>query len=184
MIRFATTFLAFSVFAFAEDVNLPAPELEVKMESGQIVKLSSLKGNPVLVEFFSTTCPHCQQSAASIEKMLRTYGPKGLKIVAVVTEDAQRLGFPEFRQKYGATYPMGVVKRDDSYRFFNLSVMKPFYVPSYAFIDKNGVMRNRFVGGIQLPPGSTELMELTKHVEAIMKPAAAPAAAAKAAAKK
>lgn len=181
MIRFATALLAFSAFAFAEDVNLPAPELEVKMESGQIVKLSSLKGSPVLVEFFMTTCQHCQQSAASVEKMLRTYGPKGLKIVAVVTDDAQRLGFPEFRQKFGATYPMGVVKRDDSYRFFNLSVMKPFYVPSYAFIDKNGIMRTRFVGGIPLPAGSSEVAELTKNVEAIMKPAAP---AAKASAKK
>lgn len=183
MIRFATMLLSFSLFAFAEDVNSPAPELEVKMESGQIVKLSSLKGSPVLVEFFSTTCPHCQQSAASIERVLRNYGPKGLKIVAVVTEEAQRLGFPEFRQKYGATYPMGVVKRDDSYRFFNLSVMKPFYVPSFAFIDKNGIMRTRFVGGIQTPAGSTELAELSKQIEGLLKPTAAPVAA-KSAAKK
>ena len=59
---------------------------------------------------------------------------------------------------YSVTYPMGVVKREDSHRFFNYSVMKPFYVPSFAFIDKNGIMRARFVGGIQPSAGSTELL--------------------------
>jgi len=132
----------------------------------------------VLVEFFSPTCPHCQESAASLEKILRNYGPKGLEIVSVVTDETFRAQFPEFRRKYGATYKMGSVPRDDSYRFFGLSMMKPFYVPSMAFIDRNGVMTERFVGGMQTTGREAEYAALARSVEAIMKPAATKTATA------
>ena len=160
-------------FVLAEDVNQPAPELEIKMEDGRVVKLSQFKGKPVVLEFFSTTCPHCQKSAESLEKILRAYSAKGVQVLAVTTDENQRKEFPEFRKKYGATYPMGSVGNQEAYRFFGLSVMKPFYVPTYAFIDRNGVMKERFIGGIMpdnpnAGPGA-EQAEIAKHVELLLK---------------
>lgn len=168
-------------FVFAEDVNQPAPELEIKMENGQMVKLSQYKGKPVVLEFFSTTCPHCQKSAEVLEKALRTYAPKGVQVLAVVTDENQRKDFPEFRRKYGATYPMGSIGNQEAYRFFGLSVMRPFYVPTFAFIDRNGVIRERFIGGLlqNNPNGgpAAEQAELTKHIDALLKAAPAKSAA-------
>ena len=160
-------------FVMAEDVNQPAPELEIKMEDGRVVKLSQFKGKPVVLEFFSTTCPHCQKSAESLEKILRAYSAKGVQVLAVTTDEKQRKEFPEFRKKYGATYPMGSVGNQEAYRFFGLSVMKPFYVPTYAFIDRNGVMKERFIGGI-MPDNpnagpAAEQAEIAKHVELLLK---------------
>ena len=157
----------------AEDVNQPAPELDIKMEDGRVVKLSQYKGKPVVLEFFSTTCPHCQKSAESLEKILRAYSAKGVQVLAVTTDEKQRKEFPEFRKKYGATYPMGSVGNQEAYRFFGLSVMKPFYVPTYAFIDRNGVMKERFIGGI-MPDNpnagpAAEQAEIAKHVELLLK---------------
>jgi peroxiredoxin len=175
-------------FVLAEDVNQPAPELEIKMENGQVVKLSQFKGKPVVLEFFSTTCPHCQKSAEALEKTLRAYSAKGVQVLAVSTDENQRKDFPEFRKKYGATYPMGTIGNQEAYRFFGLSVMRPFYVPTYAFIDRNGVIKERFIGGI-LPNDpnagpAAEQAEIAKHVELLLKggpaksatPAARPAA--------
>ena len=160
-------------FVLAEDVNQPAPELEIKMEDGRVVKLSQFKGKPVVLEFFSTVCPHCQKSAESLEKILRAYSAKGVQVLAVTTDENQRKEFPEFRKKYGATYPMGTVGNQEAYRFFGLSVMKPFYVPTYAFIDRNGVMKERFIGGI-MPDNpnagpAAEQAEIAKHVELLLK---------------
>jgi len=164
-------------FVWAEDVNQPAPELEIKLENGQLVKLSQYKGKPVVLQFFSTTCPHCQKSAESMEKILRAYSPKGVQIIAVSTAEEQRKEFPEFRKKYGATYPMGTIGNQEAYRFFQLSVMKPFYVPTFAFIDRSGVMKERFIGGIlanQPDAGpSAEYAEIAKHVELLLKGGAA-----------
>ena len=160
-------------FVLAEDVNQPAPELEIKMEDGRVVKLSQFKSKPVVLVFFSTVCPHCQKSAESVEKILRAYSAKGVQVLAVTSDEKQRKEFPEFRKKYGATYPMGSVGNQEAYRFFGLSVMKPFYVPTYAFIDRNGVMKERFIGGI-LPNNpdagpAAEQAEIAKHVELLLK---------------
>jgi peroxiredoxin len=164
--------------AFAEVVNRPAPELEIKMENGQVVKLSQYKGKPVVLEFFSTTCPHCQKSAEPLEKTMRAYSAKGVQVIAVSTDENQRKDFPEFRKKYGATYPMGTVGNQEGYRFFSLSVMRPFYVPTFAFIDRNGVLREQFIGGIMADNPNAgpaaEQAEIAKHVEQLLK--AAPAA--------
>jgi thiol-disulfide isomerase/thioredoxin len=164
--RLLSAFLMLTAgLVFAEDVNRPAQELEMKMENGQILKLSQLKGSPVVLEFFSTTCPHCQKSA-----------------------EEQRKDFPEFRKKYGATYPMGTVDNQAGYRFFSQSVMKPFYVPTFAFIDKNGILREQFVGGLlqNNPNGGpqAEWAELVKHIEPLLKTTAPakPATAARPAA--
>ena len=160
-------------FVLAEDVNQPAPELEIKMEDGRVVKLSQFKSKPVVLVFFSTVCPHCQKSAESVEKILRAYSAKGVQVLAVTSDEKQRKEFPEFRKKYGATYPMGSVGNQEAYRFFSLSVMKPFYVPTFAFIDRNGVMKERFIGGI-LPNNpdagpAAEQAEIAKHVELLLK---------------
>lgn len=162
-------------FVLAEEVNQPAPELEIKMENGQLIKLSQLKGKPVVLEFFSTTCPHCQKSAESLEKTLRAYSSKGVHVLAVSTDENQRKDFPEFRRKYGATYPMGTIGNQEAYRFFGLSVMRPFYVPTFAFIDRNGVIRERFIGGILADKPNAgpaaEQAEIAKHVELLLKAA-------------
>ena len=168
-------------FVLAEDVNQLAPELDIKMEDGRAVKLSQFKGKPVVLVFFSTVCPHCQKSAESVEKILRAYSAKGLQVLAVTTDEKQRKEFPEFRKKYGATYPMGSVGNQEAYRFFSLSVMKPFYVPTFAFIDRNGVMKERFIGGI-MPDNpnagpAAEQAEIAKHVELLLKGGPAKAAA-------
>ncbi|MBL8239877.1 MAG: TlpA family protein disulfide reductase [Bryobacterales bacterium] len=178
--RLLTAILFLTVgLGWAEDVNQPAPELEMKMENGQTVKLSQFKGKPVVLEFFSTTCPHCQKSAEVLEKTLRAYSAKGVQVIAVSTDENQRKDFPEFRKKYGATYPMGTVASQEGYRFFGLSVMRPFYVPTFAFIDRNGMIRQRFIGGLlqDNPNGgpTAEYAAMTKHVDALLK--GAPAAA-------
>lgn len=166
-------FLLTAGFVLAEAVNQPAPELEMKMENGQTVKLSQFKGKPVVLEFFSTTCPHCQKSAEVLEKTLRAYAAKGVQVIAVSTDENQRKEFPEFRKKYGATYPMGTVANQEGYRFFGLSVMRPFYVPTFAFIDRNGVIRERFIGGLPADnPNagpSAEYAAMTKQVDALLK---------------
>ena len=107
---------------------------------------------------------------------------KGVQVISVTTDENQRKDFQEFRKKYGATYPMGSVGNQEAYRFFGLSVMRPFYVPTFAFIDKNGVIRERFIGGlIQNNPNAgpaAEYAELSKHIEGLLKVAPAKPAAA------
>ena len=153
-----------SAALFAETVNVPAPDVSFKTENGQVVKLSSLKGKPVMIEVFSTTCPACQMMASVVDKTFRGYGPKGLYLIAVINDESQRGDFARFRKEHGATYPLGVIAREDAARLFNQSVMRPFSVPACAFIDRAGIIRERHTG-------VADLNVVNKALLTIMKPA-------------
>ncbi len=148
---------------FAQTGSVPAPDISIKMESGQVVKLSSFKGKPVMIEVFSTTCAACQAMTTVVEKTFRTHGPKGLQVIAVINDDTQRNGAPRFRKEYGVTYPIGFVTREDSYRLFGLSFMRPFSYPATAFIDSAGVIRDRH-------PGIMDLNDVAKSLAPILRP--------------
>ena len=151
-----------SAALFAESVSVPAPDISIKMENGQVVKLSSFKGKPLMIEVFSTTCPACQAMTSVVEKTFRSHGPKGLQVIAVINEESQRGDFARFRKEYGITYPMGVISRDDSYRLFSQSVLRPFSYPSSAFIDSAGVIRDRHTGIMDLVAVSKSLAPILR----------------------
>jgi peroxiredoxin len=134
----------------AEPVKVPAPDISIRMENGQTVKLSALKGKPVMIEVFSTTCPACQAMTTVVEKTYRNLGPKGLQVIAVINDDAQRADAPRFRKEYGITYQIGFISREDSYKLFGLSIMRPFSYPATAFIDSTGTIRDRHTGLMDL----------------------------------
>ncbi len=159
MLRF---FLLASAALFAETVKIAAPDISIKMENGQFVKLSSLKGKPVMIEVFSTTCPACQAMTSVVEKTFRNHGPKGLQVIAVINDDSQRNDAPRFRKEYGITYPIGFVSREDSYRLFGLSIMRPFSYPATAFIDSAGVIRDRHTGIMDLVAVSKSLAPILR----------------------
>lgn len=154
--------LAASAALFAETVNFPAPDVSVKMEDGRVVKLSSFKGKPLFVEVFSTTCPACQAMAPIVEKSFRQYQSKGLQVLAVINDESQRNDFARFRKQYGATYPMGYITRDDCYKLFNQSMMRPFGVPACLFIDRNGIVREKHNGVM-------DLVTLPRSIEALLR---------------
>ncbi len=51
--------------------------------NGKAVSPASLKGQISLVEIFRIKCSHCQEAAPHMQHLQKTYGPKGLKIVAL-----------------------------------------------------------------------------------------------------
>src|SRR5437867_3839005 len=47
------------------------------------VTTESLKGHVVLVHFWAISCGICKESLPDISRWIETYGPKGLKVIAV-----------------------------------------------------------------------------------------------------
>ena len=61
----------------------PAPAVSFTTLEGKTLELSSLKGRPVLVTFWATSCPHCIQDMTALTQLHRELGPRGLRIIGV-----------------------------------------------------------------------------------------------------
>ncbi len=60
-----------------------APPLVGQTLDGRTLTLEQLRGNPVLVTFWATTCPSCIEEMPHLVELYRELHPKGLEIVGV-----------------------------------------------------------------------------------------------------
>ena len=126
-------------FAFAD---APAPQFSVKTLDGQALSNSSLRGNVVLLEFWTTWCPVCRADQAAIDNVQAAFGGNGLMVIAVDDGEPEALV-----RKYLQASPRSVAVVATGDR----SVAARFGVhsyPHYVLIDRNGnVVLSRAGGG-------------------------------------
>jgi len=60
-----------------------APSIKVTTLDGQQLSLQQLRGKPVLVTFWATTCPGCVKEMPHLVELHNSLGPQGLKIIAL-----------------------------------------------------------------------------------------------------
>lgn len=70
----------------ASDGSSYTPEIDVKMLDGNEMKLSSLRGKVVMLDFFWTKCPHCQEHAPHVAELYSKYKDRGLVILGLATD--------------------------------------------------------------------------------------------------
>lgn len=76
----------------------PAPDFALKTYDGQEVKLSSLRGRVVLVNFWATWCPTCVVEEPSLERLATQMKNKPFSLLAVSVDenwDLVRQHFPK-----------------------------------------------------------------------------------------
>jgi peroxiredoxin len=64
-------------------VGQPAPEIALPNPEGQVVKLSSLKGKYVLVDFWAKWCGPCRQENPNVVRVFNKYKDKGFTVFGV-----------------------------------------------------------------------------------------------------
>jgi peroxiredoxin len=82
-----------------------APDFTLKDWAGREVKLSSLKGNVVLVNFWATWCKTCVVEMPSMEKLVDKMKGKPFKLLAVSVDD----DWPTVRRFFGKGTNLDVV---------------------------------------------------------------------------
>ena len=60
-----------------------APEIALPTASGDTIRLSSLKGKVVLLDFWASWCPPCRASNKQLAKLYPKYKEKGFEIFGV-----------------------------------------------------------------------------------------------------
>jgi thiol-disulfide isomerase/thioredoxin len=133
----------------APKVGQPAPDFDWLTTSGPM-RLSSLRGHPVLIEFFATWCPQCQQDVRLLNSFATSPQYKGLQVLAITASPYDRnhetMGSEApgtirdidwYRRTFGAAYNFIF---DPGSRVFNLYGYGQSY-PTFFLIDANGIIR-------------------------------------------
>ncbi|MDM0010306.1 TlpA disulfide reductase family protein [Variovorax sp. J22G73] len=74
-------------------------------EGGDLV-LSSLRGKPLLLNFWATWCPPCVEEMPMIDAFFREHGGNGLQVVGLAID--QPSAVRKFLQRTPVTYPTGL----------------------------------------------------------------------------
>lgn len=138
----SSVFLAAGASALAAPpVPRPAKQLEIVEPSGKHDLLSNYKGKVVVVQFLSTTCPHCQAFSQLLTKLQGEYGPKGFQALGAAFNEATPEMVKEYTAKYATGFPVGPMDRNTVLGFMGFSVMDQVYVPQIAIVDRRGQIR-------------------------------------------
>ena len=73
--------------------------------NGGELDLASYSGKPVMVMFFTETCPYCRKAGPALEKLSEEYGAKGLNVVGISIEDAPE-GPLNFARDLAVSFPL------------------------------------------------------------------------------
>jgi thiol-disulfide isomerase/thioredoxin len=165
---------AFILFAsvLLEIPPLPrkSPEFTIVQPGGKETLLSSYRGKVVLVGFFATTCPHCQNTAKVFTGLQQAFGGEGLQAIGITfnAEAKNEAVVKEFARLYAPTIPVGYSSMESVLSYLGISVMDRRWVyPQIVLIDRKGMIRAQ-----SDPKGSPELQEvvtLRPEVEKLLK---------------
>ena len=120
-----------------------APDFDLKVldGNGKTMKLSSLRGKAVILDFWATYCGPCKIEMPWFVELQNKYGQDGLQIVGVAEDDAGEKAISDFTHKMGINYPIliGTEKVADLYGGLD-------GLPTTFFLDRSGKIIDKQLG--------------------------------------
>jgi len=116
-------------------VGHPAPDFEPAVQVGaKLPRISAMKGQVVLIDFFATWCGPCIALMPHVEHLHTTLGQKGLKVLGVSTESAEIVAGAAAR--FHVSYPLASDESESVSQRYRV-----FAIPTMIVIDRKGVVR-------------------------------------------
>lgn len=120
--------------------------------------LSDYRGEVILLNIWATWCLPCREEMPEIERLHQELGPKGLKIVAVSVDNAgEEPKVREFAKEFKLNFE---ILHDASGSI--QGIYRTTGVPETFIIDRDGVVRKRIIGHVDLTQnydGNKRLLE-------------------------
>jgi peroxiredoxin len=128
--------------ASAPTVGAAAIPFELKSLDGKTFSLESLRGRPLVLNFFASWCDPCRDEMPLINDLAVRAAKENLAVIGIAVDDS-RAAVSEFAKEFKLEFPIALdlnstVKR--AYRIFG--------PPATFFIDDQGVLRDIVLGPI------------------------------------
>jgi peroxiredoxin len=136
----------------------PAPDFTLKSTAGENIKLSELRGQVVLINFWASWCGPCRQEMPLLDEMYQQYGPLGFTLLGVNveqdTQDAERM-----LKDTPVSFPILFDAQNEVSKLYDVTAM-----PSTVLVDRDGRVRYVHKG---YQPGHEE--EYLTHIRALVR---------------
>jgi peroxiredoxin len=117
----------------------PAPDVELKTTDGKPLKLSDMRGQVVLLNFWATWCVPCRSEIPGLNEMQRDLAPRGFKVLGVSTSDSADL-VREYQKDVRQDYTVALGD-DGVANKYAVGVL-----PTTFVIDRQGRVRHKIIG--------------------------------------
>ena len=124
------------------EVGDKAPDFELKLLTGEVVKLSDYKGKKVMLNFWATWCPPCKAEMPDMQKLHEAY--KEEIVILAVNMDVQN-DVAGFAKEMGITFPILLDEKNEVNGTYKILT-----IPTSFFIDEKGVISHKFNGAMSL----------------------------------
>ncbi len=135
---------------------VPAPDFDLPLVDGvgQSLKLSSLRGRSVLLNFWATWCPPCQRELAELQQGLAALSRRGVDLVAVSVDEPGQL--PQVRamaDELGLEFPVVLADTPtaEAYSILNERLFdrrRALAIPTSLLLDGQGRIVRVFRGEV------------------------------------
>lgn len=138
-----------------------APDVSLNIVDGRTLRLAQLRGHPVLVSFWATSCASCVEEIPELKALYRTLAPQGLEIVAVAMPYDPPNRVLEMRRRLQIPWPVALD--------LDGSVMHAFgdvaATPASFLIDAQGRIVARHLGRHDMAQLRQQIGQLLRQQE-------------------
>jgi cytochrome c biogenesis protein CcmG/thiol:disulfide interchange protein DsbE len=121
-------------------IGVAAVDFELKTLDGQILRLETFRGKPLLINFFASWCDPCRDEMPLLNELASKSSRTGYSLLGVAVQDS-RAALAEFAREAGIVFPIALDLNSKVQRAYRI-----FGPPATFVIDGQGVLRDIILG--------------------------------------
>ena len=135
VVAFTLIFSVTTSYAASEKLSGKAANFTLKSRSGKNIKLSELRGEVVMLNFWASWCGPCRKEMPLLEKIHKKYKRLGFTLLGVNVEENSS-DAKNYLKDVKVTFPILFDRTQKTSKLYDVSAM-----PTTILIDRNGNKR-------------------------------------------
>jgi peroxiredoxin len=127
--------LLFTLPLMAAKMEKLAPDFTLKSHSGENLKLSELRGEVVMVNFWASWCGPCRQEMPLLDQLYQRYKPMGFTLLGVNVEE-NTAAAKKMLKEAPVSFPILFDRKNQVSELYQVKAM-----PSTFLVDRDGKLR-------------------------------------------
>jgi peroxiredoxin len=123
-----------------------APDITLQLIDGKKLNLASLKGKPVLITFWATSCPGCIKEIPHLIELYHELHAKGLEVIGIAMPYDRPDYVMEMIKRKNIPYPIALDLKGEAVLAFG----KVSLTPTSFLIDEQGQIVKKKIGEMKM----------------------------------